>query len=97
MITAGINLVIISVLILIIGLINPKWLLVWVEKPGRMPIILLASVVFMVGMTLFGEGSKRKKEAEASGQPVAESSEKPPVESSEKKPAKIISTQDLVK
>ncbi len=65
MITAGINLLIISVLILIVGLINPKWLLVWIDKPGRMPIIMIASALFMGGMILFGEGSKRKKEAEA--------------------------------
>ena len=63
MIIAAINILIISILILIIGLINPKWLLVWVDKPGRMPIIMISAVLFMIAATLFGEGNKRKQEA----------------------------------
>lgn len=63
MIFAAINILIISVLILIVGLINPKWLLFWIDEPGRMPIIMLASVLFMVSVTLFGEGTRQKQEA----------------------------------
>lgn len=62
MITAAINLFIVSLLILIVGMIKPKWILVWVDKPGRMPIIMIASVVFMIAAVLFGEGNKRKQQ-----------------------------------
>lgn len=93
MITAGINLLIISLLVLIIGLINPKWLLVWVEKPGRMPIVMIAVALFMIAMVLFGEGTKRKQEAltAQNEQPAQQSDQKP----AEK--VKIVPAQELIK
>ncbi len=94
MITAGINILLVSVLILIIGLINPKWLLVWIDKPGRMPIILIASVLFMIGMTLFGEGTKRKQEVVADK--PAEQQQAEPKQVAPKKTA-IPSAQELLK
>ncbi len=63
MILASINLLILSVLILIVGLIKPKWLLFWMDNPGRMPIAWIAAVLFMVAVVLFGEGNRRKQEA----------------------------------
>lgn len=90
MVTAGINILIIAVLILIIGLINPKWLLVWVEKPGRMPIIMIFAVLFMLGMTLFGEGTKQKQQALEP--PVAENSEPKTT-----KKIDVVPAQDLLK
>lgn len=95
MITAGINILIISGLVLIVGLIKPKWLLFWVENPGRMPIIMIASVLFMIGMTVFGEGSKRKKEAELKASEPQQVEQK-----SEQKPASkidLVPAQDLLK
>jgi cell division protein FtsB len=80
MIVAGINLLIIGVLILTIGLINPKWLLVWIDKPGRLPIVMLASVVFMIGLTLFGEGTKQKQRALAQQEVSQQAEEAPSVE-----------------
>jgi hypothetical protein len=65
MIIAAINILILSVLLLIVGLIKPKWLLFWIDNPGRMPIIMLASVLFMIAVTLFGEGNRQKQEAMA--------------------------------
>lgn len=91
MVVAGINILIIAVLILIIGLINPKWLLVWVEKPGRMPIVMIASVLFMIGMTVFGEGTKQKKEALEKPQVVEKAKEAP------SKKVDIVPAQDLLK
>lgn len=70
MITAGINTLIISFLVLIVGLIKPKWLLFWMEKPGRLPIVAIAMLLFMVGATLFGEGNRQKHLADAVQQPV---------------------------
>jgi len=63
MILASINILILSVLILLVGMIKPKWLLFWMDNPGRMPIAWIAVVLFMVGVVLFGEGNKRKQEA----------------------------------
>ena len=99
MITAGINLLIISVLVLIVGLIKPKWLLFWVDKPGRMPIIMIASVLFMIAMTLFGEGTKRKKEAEAVQTEQPAQPTQPSVSGEQKQVPKkpIPSAQDLLR
>ncbi len=61
MIIAAINLLILSVLIFIIGMIKPGWLLFWMDKPGRMPILWIVVFLFMVAAVLFGEGERRKK------------------------------------
>lgn len=58
MIILSINLLIISVGILIIGLIKPHWILFWMEKPERMPIIALSVVLFMIGVVMFGEANQ---------------------------------------
>lgn len=61
----GISLLIISVLVLIVGMIKPKWILMWMDNPGRMPILWIASALFMFGMVLFGQGTNEKHQAEA--------------------------------
>ncbi len=68
MITLGINLLIVSVLLLIVGLIKPKWILFYMDKPSRLGILMLSSVVFMGGAICFGEGTRQKKEALANQQ-----------------------------
>jgi hypothetical protein len=55
----GIEVIILSVVVLIVGLFKPKWIFLWMDKPGRFPVIWLASALFMAGMVLFGEGNKR--------------------------------------
>lgn len=50
---------ILSALILLIGLIKPKWILFWMEQPERLSILFIASALFMAGMVMFGEGNKR--------------------------------------
>ena len=57
MIILSINLLILSVGLLIVGLIKPGWILFWMEKPGRMPIIILSSVLFMIGVVMFTEAN----------------------------------------
>lgn len=71
MITAGINTLIVSLLVLLVGLIKPKWLLFWMDKPGRLPVVAIAILLFMVGATLFGEGNRQKHQADAVQQPAA--------------------------
>lgn len=61
LIIAGINVLILSGLFLIVGMIKPGWLLFWMDKPSRLAIILLVSLLVMVGITLFGEGNRQKQ------------------------------------
>ncbi len=61
MIHAAINILILSALLLIVGLWKPKLLLFWMDEPKRFPIIVMFLLLVMVGMTLFGEGSRQKQ------------------------------------
>jgi len=61
LIIAGINVLILSGLFLIVGMIKPGWLLFWMDKPSRLAIVLLVSLLAMVGVTLFGEGGRQKQ------------------------------------
>ena len=64
MIILSINLLILSVGLLIVGLIKPGWILFWMEKPGRMPIIILSSVLFMIGVVMFTEANLENESGE---------------------------------
>ncbi len=77
----SLNLFILSLIVLIVGMIKPKWILLWMDKPGRMPIIIIASVIFMVSAVMFGEGNKQLKQAETIAQqpPASVSSSLPPI------------------
>lgn len=44
-------LVVFSILILIIGLIKPKWVLFWMKEPSRIVVSCIALVIFMAAMT----------------------------------------------
>ncbi|MGR9071494.1 MAG: hypothetical protein ACU833_00355 [Gammaproteobacteria bacterium] len=64
MISVAITLMIFTLLFLIIGLIKPKWIFWWSKNPERFWIIVISVVMIMVTVTLFGEGVKRKHEAD---------------------------------
>ncbi len=59
------NVMILAVVILIVGLIKPKWILLWMDKPGRLPIMAIAGAIFMAGAVMFGEGNKQKQQEQA--------------------------------
>lgn len=61
MIHAAINILILSGLLLIVGLWKPKILLFWMDEPKRLPIIVMFFLLFMVGVTLFGEATRQKQ------------------------------------
>lgn len=44
-------LVALSVLVLIIGLIRPKWVLFFLKSPDRLSVTAVAMAMFMIGMT----------------------------------------------
>ncbi len=77
----GISLILLSGLVLIVGMIKPKWILFWMEKPTRMIIAAVAMVMFMIGAVLFGEGNQQKKREQEKQlqavQPVNPEAEKP--------------------
>lgn len=58
----SINLIILSIVLFIVGMINPRWLLFWMDKPSRLPIILLTSALFMGAGVMFGEASQEKQQ-----------------------------------
>jgi hypothetical protein len=60
----AINLFILCVLVLIAGLIKPKWILFWMDNPSRLMIQAIGAVLFMGAAILFGEGVEEKKAAE---------------------------------
>ncbi len=75
----SINILILSVFFLIVGMIKPKWLFFWMEKPSRMPVILLSSILFMVAAVMFGEASNEKKNEQNTAQSTAELTDTAPV------------------
>jgi len=61
MIYAAFNIGIMTILFFIIGMIKPKWPLFFMEKPDRFLIVAITTVLFMITMTLYGEGNRRAK------------------------------------
>ncbi len=59
------NVLILAAIVLIVGMIKPKWILLWMEKPGRLPIVMIAGVLFMIGAVMFGEGNKQLQQEKA--------------------------------
>jgi hypothetical protein len=91
MLTAhAISLFILCIGVLIVGLIKPKWILFWVEKPNRLMISAVSMVLFMIAAVLFGEGLKQKKLAEQQ-QPAPVTADKPVIQP-EAKPAQAVIT-----
>jgi hypothetical protein len=60
MIIWAFNLLILATGILIVGLINPKWILFWWEKkePKRMFVVGFSAAIYMGAAVLFGEGNR---------------------------------------
>lgn len=59
--TWSINLFVLAIGFLIVGMFNPRLLLFWMDKPKRMPVIIFAAFLFMVGATMFGEANREKQ------------------------------------
>ncbi len=75
------NVMILAVVILIVGMIKPKWILLWMDKPGRLPVIAIAGAIFMAAAVMFGEGNKQlqaEKARQAQLQPQQKTKEEVP-------------------
>lgn len=54
-------LVVLSILILIIGLIKPKWVLFWMKEPSRVLVSGIALLMFMGSMTGWSQFTVKPK------------------------------------
>ncbi|TPQ25142.1 hypothetical protein PL263_13845 [Methylomonas sp. EFPC3] len=75
------NVMILAVVILIVGMFKPKWILLWMDKPGRLPVIAIAGAIFMAAAVMFGEGNKQlqtEKAKQAQSQPQQKAKEEVP-------------------
>ncbi len=54
-------LVVLSILILIIGLIKPKWVLFWMKEPSRILVSGIALILFMGAMTGWSQFTVKPK------------------------------------
>ncbi len=48
-------LVVLSILILLIGMIKPKWILFWMKEPSRLLVSSIALILFMGSMTGYSQ------------------------------------------
>jgi hypothetical protein len=59
LVTAAINLGLLTALFFIVGMIKPGWSLFFMDKPSRFIILMITTVLTMVSFTMFGEGNRR--------------------------------------
>jgi hypothetical protein len=59
MILAAINLGLVTLLFFLIGMIKPQWALFFLDKPDRMIVLGVTTVLVMVTITMYGEGHRR--------------------------------------
>ncbi|MGY6275814.1 hypothetical protein [Methylomonas sp. MgM2] len=59
------NIFILMLVVFGIGMYKPKWILFWMDKPSRMPIVFIAAILFMIAAVMFGEGNKQLAEEKA--------------------------------
>ena len=65
MIYYAFNIFVLSLIVLGVGMFKPKWILLWMDKPGRLPVAMIAGVLFMIAAVLFGEGNKQLQQEKA--------------------------------
>ena len=53
------NVFVLSLIVLGVGMFKPKWILMWMDKPTRLPVAMIAAVLFMISAVMFGEGNKQ--------------------------------------
>ena len=79
MVLAAINLGILTILFFVLGMIKPKWPLFFMKNPGRFSILVITTILFMITVTLYGEGLRREKMEKEDKQPITQSTVPVPV------------------
>lgn len=59
------NIFILALIVLGVGMFKPKWILLWMDKPGRMPIAFIVAILLMIAAVMFGEGNKQLQQEKA--------------------------------
>lgn len=54
-----------TILFFTIGMFKPQWPLFFLKKPNRLIIVAVTTVLVMISFTMYGEGVRREKLAEA--------------------------------
>ena len=49
------GMIVLSVALLVIGVVKPKWIHFWQKRPGRLTIIAIAFTLLVVGLSEAGE------------------------------------------
>ena len=71
----SINILVLAIGFLIVGMIKPAWILFWMDKPARFPIVILSSVLFMTAAVMFGEATQEKQQVQVTTPVVSEKPE----------------------
>lgn len=68
----AINLGIITLIFFAVGMFKPQWPLFFMQKPSRWLITSITTVLFMVTMTMYGEGIRQEKMLKKRKEPVSQ-------------------------
>ncbi len=70
MVNYAINLGMWTILFFILGMYKPQWPLFFLKKPNRFIIVVITTILVMITLTLYGEGTRRFKLEQATKLPV---------------------------
>lgn len=70
MVLHAINLGILTLLFFAVGMFKPKWALFFMEKPSRWLISSITLILFMIVMTMYGEGHRQAQIVEKHKRPA---------------------------
>jgi hypothetical protein len=79
MVNYAFNLGLWTILFFIIGMYKPQWPLFFLKKPDRFLIVVITTILVMITLTLYGEGTRRAKLEQAAKQPVPQGTVPVPV------------------
>lgn len=97
MVLHAINLGILTLCFFVIGMFKPQWSLFFMKKPSRWLVTVITTVLFMVVMTMYGEGHRQAKIAEKHKRTPAASTAPVPVTESVPVPVPVDTKKEAPK
>ena len=61
MINYAFDLGFITLFFFLIGMFKPQWVLFFLKKPDRFLVLIISTILFMITMTMYGEGTRQMK------------------------------------
>lgn len=83
------NLGLLTLLFFVVGMIKPKWVLFFMQKPTRWIVMAITTISVMAVLTMYGEGNKQARLAAKHTKPTAASAAPIPVPIPEAVPVPI--------